>query len=299
MKYYAKCYDDHLAHHGIIGQKWGVRRYQNSDGSLTDAGRKRYGDDGQKKVSLKGAYYGHKLEKQKKWTEANKKDIKTLNKPEWEKGVVNKKGETILSRDELIKAAEDAVKDSKAKEREYSKKEKEAYDNSKITKQQLDQKIDKALKAGAIVAGTALATYGVYSVYKNKDQISNYAKSSYAKFENSASKGKEYVDNAFRNVKRKAEATYMYVNSEEGRNKIKSTAKSTAKKVAIVYASNLLLSSTDKLSQNVADKVARRGSIPWQAAKNTTQQLINANVVQPAINNVSQKAGITTPKKKK
>ena len=33
-----------LRHHGIKGQKWGVRRFQNSDGSLTAAGRKRYGD---------------------------------------------------------------------------------------------------------------------------------------------------------------------------------------------------------------------------------------------------------------
>ena len=32
-----------LYHHGILGQKWGVRRYQNYDGSLTGAGRKRYG----------------------------------------------------------------------------------------------------------------------------------------------------------------------------------------------------------------------------------------------------------------
>lgn len=31
-----------LEHHGILGQKWGVRRYQNSDGSLTEAGKKRY-----------------------------------------------------------------------------------------------------------------------------------------------------------------------------------------------------------------------------------------------------------------
>ena len=32
-----------LYHHGIKGQKWGVRRFQNEDGSLTAAGRERYG----------------------------------------------------------------------------------------------------------------------------------------------------------------------------------------------------------------------------------------------------------------
>ena len=37
--------EEELQHHGIKGQKWGVRRFQNKDGSLTDKGKKRYSAD--------------------------------------------------------------------------------------------------------------------------------------------------------------------------------------------------------------------------------------------------------------
>ena len=37
--------DNELQHFGIKGMKWGVRRYQNKDGSLTPEGRKRYGSE--------------------------------------------------------------------------------------------------------------------------------------------------------------------------------------------------------------------------------------------------------------
>lgn len=44
--YLRTAYPNELYHHGIKGQRWGVRRYQNPDGSLTAMGKKRYLNDG-------------------------------------------------------------------------------------------------------------------------------------------------------------------------------------------------------------------------------------------------------------
>lgn len=63
-------YDGELYHWGIKGMKWGVRRYQNADGSLTAAGRKRYSNpDGT--LNEKGKkYYAEQVARLKKERQA-------------------------------------------------------------------------------------------------------------------------------------------------------------------------------------------------------------------------------------
>lgn len=44
--------NDYIAHWGIRGMKWGIRRYQNADGTLTEAGKKRRASKEEKKTKV-------------------------------------------------------------------------------------------------------------------------------------------------------------------------------------------------------------------------------------------------------
>ena len=84
--------NNQLVHWGVKGMKWGVRRYQNTDGSLTDAGKKRYERDqrenaGKKKGEKVGQadpsrWVKEDLDRTKKLTDASSRmtdDLKRIN----------------------------------------------------------------------------------------------------------------------------------------------------------------------------------------------------------------------------
>lgn len=183
--YYAQEPDEieSLAHHGIIGQHWGVRRYQNKDGSLTPEGRRHWGV-GDKIRSAKESIEKHR--KQKKQAALREKKNAILARGNVEEILKNKHLFTTNELDKAISRTQrmsmlEAMTPEKAAQRKKeaeaqakAARGKEAIDRGLYHAGQLVQMAPAILQCGAIVAGLIGARNGGGSS-PNASQVVNAA----------------------------------------------------------------------------------------------------------------------------
>lgn len=151
-------YEQYLMHHGILGQKWGIRRFQNEDGSLTSEGRRRYGVRDYKKE--RSALVKEGRLKSRSWKELEKIDAERA-------ALIRYNALTGGLPTDKQKAEE--LDKREAYEMAKMETEAQAYAdrvlNSKYGEQTIhDLKLKNKKMQNAEMAGMALATFGAITV---------------------------------------------------------------------------------------------------------------------------------------
>lgn len=159
-------YNNYLAHYGIKGMHWGIRRYQNEDGTLTETGKKHYSKDYLDDAKLKAQHeYNKKVVSAKAKKSSGQiskeeyKDLKKTYKNDRKAEVVKAKEQLdkIYKKDQMYKKFS-SMKNSTMKElgSKYSSAKNIRKANNVISK------IEFGLKeAGGLTAGALLLASGV------------------------------------------------------------------------------------------------------------------------------------------
>ena len=161
---------NYLYHHGIKGQRWGIRRFQNKDGSLNKSGKKRYDVDIE---TAKNKYNIAKRNTKEAIKEYYKRSSDNSTAA-YNKSLKDKKYAKEKLKDEIIKEKlNNETKISKRREKlqqEYLGKGMNEQEAAIAAYKR--EKTEKAIKAVAAIAITAAIAYGGYKYYdKNVDKI--------------------------------------------------------------------------------------------------------------------------------
>lgn len=114
-----------LYHHGVKGMKWGRRRYQNPDGSLTPAGQKRYNSAGDVK-STKAAYKTANKEYTKAYNQWDHKRAAVISPFKKHREANDKRWDNVVNKAEAASKAQQAYKDAKFKQKVDNARQKQA-----------------------------------------------------------------------------------------------------------------------------------------------------------------------------